>query len=306
MPCKKVLAGTIATRYLGEIKKEVASLSTQPKLVGFLANSDPAAEMYSQWTGKSCDETGVAYELRKVEPEQLIDAIKAANADDAVHGILVYYPVFGPEKDIEVRTTVSPLKDVEGLCPLFAGNLYDNVRYLDNENQKKCILPCTPLAIVKILEHIGVYNPIIPYGDRLYGRTITVINRSRVVGHPLAALLANDGAKVYSVDIADIQQFYRGSGLKRDKHHVEPVDLTLAQVLAVSDVVISGVPTESYKIDSSLLKDGVIAINFSTFRNFQDNVVEKASLYIPTVGKVTVAMLQRNLVRLCKYATQQQ
>jgi methylenetetrahydrofolate dehydrogenase (NAD+) len=41
----------------------------------------------------------------------------------------------------------------------------------------KSIIPCTPLAIVKCLEHVGVYNKILPYGDRAYGRTITVINR---------------------------------------------------------------------------------------------------------------------------------
>lgn len=32
-------------------------------------------------------------------------------------------------------------------------------------------------------------------------KVITVINRSEVVGRPLAALLANDGARVLSVDI---------------------------------------------------------------------------------------------------------
>jgi methylenetetrahydrofolate dehydrogenase (NAD+) len=42
----------------------------------------------------------------------------------------------------------------------------------------KSILPCTPLGVVKALERIGVYNALLPYGDRAYGRTITVINRS--------------------------------------------------------------------------------------------------------------------------------
>jgi methylenetetrahydrofolate dehydrogenase (NAD+) len=86
----------------------------------------------------------------------------------------------------------------------------------------KSIIPCTPLAIVKSLEFIGIYNKILPYGDRAYGKTITVINRyvhhkwlrdlfyfkffrSEVVGRPLAALLANDGARVLSVDIESIQ-----------------------------------------------------------------------------------------------------
>lgn len=45
------------------------------------------------------------------------------------------------------------------------------------EGYVKSVLPCTPLAIVKCLEYTGVYNTILPYGDRAYGKTITVINR---------------------------------------------------------------------------------------------------------------------------------
>ena len=41
----------------------------------------------------------------------------------------------------------------------------------------KSILPCTPLGVVKCLEYIGVYNKILTYGDRAYGKTVTVINR---------------------------------------------------------------------------------------------------------------------------------
>ena len=44
----------------------------------------------------------------------------------------------------------------------------------------KSIIPCTPLAIVKCLEYVKVYNTILPYGDRAYGRIITVINRLAV------------------------------------------------------------------------------------------------------------------------------
>ena len=45
------------------------------------------------------------------------------------------------------------------------------------EGYVKSILPCTPLAIIKILEHIGVYNKMLQYGDRARGKVITVINR---------------------------------------------------------------------------------------------------------------------------------
>jgi methylenetetrahydrofolate dehydrogenase (NAD+) len=41
----------------------------------------------------------------------------------------------------------------------------------------KSIIPCTPLAVVKCLEGIGVYNTLLPYGDRAYGKTVSIINR---------------------------------------------------------------------------------------------------------------------------------
>merc|ERR1711939_560074 len=75
-------------------------------------------------------------------------------------------------------------------------------------------LPCIPLAVVKVLEYLQIYNTVIPYGNRLFGKTITVINRSEVVGRPLAALLANDGAHVYSVDLDGVQLLTRGTGIK--------------------------------------------------------------------------------------------
>ena len=46
------------------------------------------------------------------------------------------------------------------------------------------------------------------------GKVVTVINRSEIVGRPLAAMLANDGADVYSVDINSIYLF-RGGRLQK-------------------------------------------------------------------------------------------
>jgi len=47
-------------------------------------------------------------------------------------------------------------------------------------------------------------------GRKLEGKIVTVINRSEIVGRPLAAMLANDGAEVYSVDINSIYKFSGG------------------------------------------------------------------------------------------------
>lgn len=148
------------------------------------------------------------------------------------------------------------------------------------------------------MEHLRVYNSILTYGNRLHGKTVTLINRSEVVGRPLAALLANDGARVYSVDINGIQEYHRGPGITFKRHIVTDVTISLNEALGASDVVISGVPVKDYKVSTGELKEGVVAINFSEFKNFNEDIRERASLYVPSVGKVTIRMLQRNLVRL--------
>lgn len=54
--CKVVLAGTIANKLMEEVRRDVAKLDKKPLLVGFLANEDPAAKMYADWTAKTCRE----------------------------------------------------------------------------------------------------------------------------------------------------------------------------------------------------------------------------------------------------------
>jgi methylenetetrahydrofolate dehydrogenase (NAD+) len=243
--------------------------------------------------------SGFDFDLRKVDKENLEDAILTANSDDNVNGIIIYYPIFNNRQDGYIQQLVALNKDVEGLCHKYVFNMYQNIRFLDAPtNLQKSILPCTPLAVVKILEFLRIYNTLLPYGNRLYGRTITVINRSEVVGRPLAALLANDGACVYSVDLDGVQQFTRGQGIKKIHHDVnEKPGWTLADCLPLSDVVISGVPGEKFKVPTELIRDGAVCINFSSQKNFVgEQVKEKASIYVPAIGKVTIAVLLRNLL----------
>lgn len=61
--------------------------------------------------------------------------------------------------------------------------------------------------------------------------------------------------------------------------------------------MITGVPSKEYKVETDHLKDGVIAINFSSFKNFKDDITHRASIYVPSIGKLTVSMLERNLIR---------
>jgi len=154
-----------------------------------------------------------------------------------------------------------------------------------------------------------------------------------VVGRPLAALLANDGARVFSIDIDSIQEYTKrpataeaGAGVPRrayHPHHVvhpAPPELDVARCLALSDVVVSAVPNATYKVPTAALKDGCVCVNVAADKNFEADVRDKvrvwsrqlsirvrrsligcavsvgqASLYIPAVGKVTILMLLRNL-----------
>jgi methylenetetrahydrofolate dehydrogenase (NAD+) len=294
-----VLASTIAKPFVEELKQGLEQLGRKPKLVGFLGNTDPAARMYAEWTRKTTEEIGFDYELRTLDKEELEEAILNANEDDLVDGIMVYFPVFGNRQDQYLQQVVSREKDVEGLSHIYISNMYHNIRFLDKEKTQKSILPCTPLAIVKILEYLAVYNSVLPYGNRLYGKTVTVVNRSEIVGRPLAALLANDGATVYSVDVTGVQKFTCGEGIHQIKHLVQDVDMDWREASAISDVIITGVPSSEYKFPMEYTKDGVICINFSSEKNFDAVAVkQRASLYVPSIGKVTIAMLLRNLLRL--------
>ncbi|KAK5117671.1 hypothetical protein LTR62_005094 [Meristemomyces frigidus] len=298
--CKVVLASAIAKALLSEVAADLQKMNRVPRLHGYLANRDPAARMYADWTAKTTREHGFHFTLHELDREDLEDEIRQANTDEDVDGIIVYYPVFDTRRDQTLQWTVSMFKDVEGLSPQLISNMYQNIRFLDSpHNTQKSILPCTPLAIIKILEHLHMYNPILDYGKRLFGRRITVINRSEVVGRPLAALLANDGAEVYSVDVTGVQEFSRGSGLTKQKHDVREMEgWGLEQCLPISDVVISGVPGEKYKVPTHLIREGAVCINFSSDKNFNPDVKERASIYVPAIGKVTIVILLRNLLRL--------
>lgn len=52
--CKVILAGTVANKLMEEVRRDVEKLGKKPLLVGFLANTDPAAKMYADWTAKTC------------------------------------------------------------------------------------------------------------------------------------------------------------------------------------------------------------------------------------------------------------
>lgn len=58
--CRVITAETIAKGYLTEVKDTLAKIqgnrSGEPTLAAFLANGDPAAVKYAEWSKKTCED----------------------------------------------------------------------------------------------------------------------------------------------------------------------------------------------------------------------------------------------------------
>lgn len=283
----------VAQQFHEDIKTEISSLAQPLKIVGFLSTDAGPSRTYAKYTKQACEAMGMIFELRELPRLELESAILSANVDASVNGIFVYYPIFNNEQDVYIRNQVDPSKDVEGLGQYWTRKLYANDRLaVTGDNTRKAILPCTPLAMIKLLAAVGVYDT--PQQLPLAGKVVTVFNRSEVVGRPLAVMLSNDGAKVYSFDIDGPLAFEAAKPTE--------VNISRAQALAESDIVITGVPSDKFaKVHAAELKAGVIVFNFSTNANLADDVADFADKTILRVGPVTVAMCMRNALRLHRH-----
>jgi methylenetetrahydrofolate dehydrogenase (NADP+)/methenyltetrahydrofolate cyclohydrolase len=283
-------ATAIAQPFLDEVREQVERLGGPIRLLGILGTDQRPSHTYSSYAAKGCAKVGIEYLVRECRPEQVSAEVFKANRDPDVHGVIVYYPIFGGARDRSLQNEVAPEKDVEGLHGSWTQRLYHDVREVGRAG-KKAILPCTPLGIVKALEQIGVYDVAKGPHHQAEHLVATVFNRSEVVGRPLAALLAHDGARVYSFDINDVVRY--------ERDEVERIEITRAEALAQSDVVITGVPHRDFPlVHAAEIKPGATCVNFSYVKNMADDVVEKAGHTLLRVGPITIAMLLRNTVRL--------
>ena len=61
-----------------------------------------------------------------------------------------------------------------------------------------------------------------------------------------------------------------------NRHHVaQPSQLTLEECLAISDVVISAVPSAAYKVKTESLRQGCVCLNIASEKNFEKDVRDK-------------------------------
>lgn len=280
----------VANRFNSAAREEIASLNATGRISvrGLIATNDRPSLEYAYATQRKFAEVGINYELLQVERLGLESTILESNEDPGIHGVFTYYPVFHNEQDSYLRNLVDYRKDIEAGSIYWTRKLYNNDRYVDGDPSRKALLPCTPLAIVKLLGEIGVYAK----GDQpLAGRTVTIFNRSEVIGRPLAMMMSNDGARIYSFDV-------NGPMLFRNAKP-EEIDIERAQALHESDIVVTGVPSSSFrKVSASEIGPSTVCLNFSSYSNFEPDIASQNRIYIPRVGPMTVAMCIRNTLRL--------
>lgn len=175
----------LSTQLRAALKQRVAALTAkgrQPGLAVILVGDNPASKVYVRNKIKACAEAGIRsqfYELPADASEaQVLDRIRALNADPTVHGILVQLPLPRQVDEDQVLETIAVEKDVDGFHVQNIGSLVIG---------KPAFAPCTPAGCMAMLERIGV---------PIEGKEAVVVGRSNIVGKPMALMLLHKSATV--------------------------------------------------------------------------------------------------------------
>jgi methylenetetrahydrofolate dehydrogenase (NAD+) len=115
-------------------------------------------------------------------------------------------------------------------------------------------------------------------------------------------MLANDGARVLSVDIDSTHVYERAAGDTCYSATPYPGrNPALATLVAEADIVVSAVPGEHFKVPTAHLRRGAVCIDLSEHGNFDADVRARAGVFAPRLGSVTILMLKMNaLVLHCR------
>ena len=150
-----------------------------PKLAIVRCGEKPSDLSYERGARKRAEALGVLIDTRvlpaDVDAEAVIDCIRGLNADETVHGVLLFRPLPKPlrPREAEIRNALVPEKDVDGMTDLSYAGVYSGRDDLG-------FPPCTARACIELMDH---------YGIDCAGKRVTVIGRSLVVGRPLSMLL---------------------------------------------------------------------------------------------------------------------
>jgi len=285
MSATLLMGKPIAEKINEQIKKDLTELKEKngivPSLASVLVGDDPASKSYSGRQKKSADSIGIKYELHELpgdtSEERLLDFIKGLNNDDSVNGIIVQMPLPKSIAEHKIQSAIATEKDVEGITPASMGLIvYDRPR----------LCPCTALSAVKLIESVGT---------DIFGRNLTVVGRSAIVGKPVALLMLQ---RKYSSTVTICHTGTAKVGTLPE--HVGNADVLV--VAAGSPELVKG---EWIKEGSIVVDVGFNVVNGKTIGDVEFEVAKERAGYITPVpggvGPLTVAILLQNTVEATKW-----
>jgi methylenetetrahydrofolate dehydrogenase (NADP+) / methenyltetrahydrofolate cyclohydrolase len=284
-PTARLLPGApVAERIFAEVTERVAALRERgvaPSLATILVGDDDASAGYIRIKQRQAAELGFdsphAHLPASATQADLLGVIAEYNADPAVHGMLVQYPVpAGLDYDAALLT-IDPAKDVDGMHPLNLGKLAAGM---------PGPLPCTPAGIEELLAFHGI---------QVSGREVVILGRGATLGRPLAMLLAqkrptaNAAVTVVHTGVPDWDRYTRR-----------------ADILVAAAGVPGIIQPEHVRPGGVVVGGGVRYSGRKLLPDVDERCAEVAGAITPRVGGVgptTVAMLFRNAVAAAERAT---
>lgn len=268
----------LAEKIKEEIRQQVSLLKQKPVLVSIQAGENAGAEAYAKSQKKAAEALGIEYQFHKLSQvtteDSLVEFIQKLNADKSVNGIIIQMPL-PPQIDYKrISQFILPEKDTEGMHPANIGKIIFG---------KAKILPCTPAAVVELLNSTGA---------DLYGKEVVVVGHSEIVGKPVSLLLLD---KFATVTVCHIGTSKAG---KLEEH------VKNAEVLIVAVGRAGLIKGEWVKEGAIVIDVGINRVNEKIVGDVEFEAAEKRAAYITPVpggvGPLTVMMLMRNVVEAAK------
>ena len=190
----KIISGLLVEKVSAGIF-ELTKKDITPTLAVVLIGDDPASQVYVRNKKIMCEKVGiqsVEYKFGEdIKETELLSLIDSLNRDKGINGILVQFPIPPHISKQKTINAISPDKDVDGLHPINAGKLMNNI---------ECLTPCTPQGSMIMINSIA---------EDTSGMNAVVLGRSNLVGKPMSQLLINANCTVTQVHskTKDIQSF---------------------------------------------------------------------------------------------------
>ncbi|NCN23970.1 MAG: hypothetical protein COU65_03275 [Candidatus Pacebacteria bacterium CG10_big_fil_rev_8_21_14_0_10_42_12] len=270
------------------LAEQVTNLQLSKPLVvrAILFSEDAGSVLYTGLKREAADRLGIIYETDEFSlndfTELVVSAIKKADDDEAVTGIIVQKPSravwqrvtgetsYDSYKDwwLSLTSEIDLEKDVDGLHP-----------------DQKVILPATCKAVLYILaEALGGG----PDKIALANHKVIIIGKSDLLGNPLYRELKKQGAQVELL------------GKKELSARMETGEKLLDATVIVSATGERGL------ITGDMISEGVVLIDVGEPHGDVDRLTvgEKPSFITPVpggVGPMTVVSLMENVVDMLQY-----